>query len=120
MGMEDSGQGLPSFGSKYRSRRAELRQRIRQGTISALESSVEAEAAKRGYPRFTCFFCNKPIPSSEISMHVLTDVRYYKKGEGMISSYASYYLHDNCYHDALRFQYEADSEACDEHRLCLN
>lgn len=120
--MEEELRGLPSFGSKYNARRAELRERIRNNAISCLETTVEEEAFRSGKQGFTCYFCGQRISGM---MRILEDIKYVKKVEGTIYSSipvaSTYYIHDSCYHDAMRFQYESISDSKDDEiRLGLN
>jgi hypothetical protein len=94
--------GQSGIGKRYYAKWAELTERIREGTISALETTVEEERIARGIRRFTCYFCNMNISGT---MYVLEEVKHVK---GTKDSKAPYYIDDECYHDAKRNQYFGD------------
>ncbi len=96
--------GSPRIGGKYEARKAELRERIRAGTISSLETAVEDESHKRGIWQFGCYFCGKKIIHS---MYVLEEVKYVK---GDKESKATYYVDSCCFHDAKRTQYVGNTK----------
>lgn len=92
-------EGLPSFGKKYDAKKAELRELIRTGRISVLETFVGEESHDRGIRQFACYFCGNKIVDH---LYALEVVKYVK---GDKESRATYYIDGCCYHDARRIQY---------------
>jgi hypothetical protein len=86
--------GLPSFGTKYQARKAELVELAKQGLVSDI--AVEAEQVIiMGKPiNIVCYFCLDKISGP---MHLLEDI---SDAAGKHTQINRYYVHDACYHQA--------------------
>jgi hypothetical protein len=92
--MDNLNKGLPSYGTKYEARKAELVQLIKDDSISSIEIEAEQVIISGRPADIMCYFCLDRISGE---MHLLEE-KILAGGKHELTR--RYYVHDSCYHQA--------------------